>query len=250
MKDYRDGRLFVDRSTRRFLGYLNDGSSEPVFSDPTKASTIRGILKVFPESNIRFVEWTPDFKVFLIRTDGPGDSGTWYVVDLNRGEAKEFGYERPEIMPEQVGPVSVFSYEARDGLNLSGILTVPPGKEPKNLPFVMLPHGGPNAHDEAQFDWWAQAFASRGYAVFQPNFRGSTNRDAAFRNAGYGEWGKKMQTDKTDGLVALAAAGIVDKSRACIMGASYGGYAALAGVTIEQGLYRCAVAVAPVTDPK
>jgi len=112
----------------------------------------------------------------------------------------------------------------------------------------MLPHGGPHAYDEQAFDWWAQAFASRGYAVFQPNFRGSTNRDDAFVRAGYGEWGRKMQTDISDGLEELVRQGIVDPKRACIVGASYGGYAALAGVTLQQGLYRCAVSVAGVSD--
>jgi len=112
----------------------------------------------------------------------------------------------------------------------------------------MLPHGGPHTHDRARFDWWAQALASRGYAVFQPNFRGSTDRDNAFMNAGNGQWGRKMQTDISDGLAELAKQGIVDPKRACIVGASYGGYAALVGVTLQQGLYRCAVADAPVSD--
>src|SRR5690606_31727785 len=84
--------------------------------------------------------------------------------------------------------------------------------------------------------------------VFQPNFRGSTNRDQAFQRAGWGQWGRKMQTDVSDGLRALGEAGIVDPSRTCIVGASYGGYAALAGVTVEQGVYRCAVAVAGLSD--
>src|SRR5690606_24784686 len=109
---------------------------------------------------------------------------------------------------------------------------------------------GPTGQDDPEFNWWAQAFASRGYAVFQPNFRGSTNRTESFRRAGNGEWGRGMQTDLSDGMAALAREGIVDPSRACIMGASYGGYAALAGVTLQQGLYRCAVAVAPVSDLK
>ena len=112
----------------------------------------------------------------------------------------------------------------------------------------LLPHGGPHSHDTESFDWWAQALASRSYAVFQPNFRGSTNRDEEFTQAGYGEWGGKMQSDISDALAHLAEQGIVDPSRACIVGASYGGYAALAGVTLQQGLYRCAVSVAGVSD--
>src|SRR5690606_13015279 len=156
--------------------------------------------------------------------------------------------ERPLIGEELVGPVSAFEYTAADGLEMDGVLTLPPGLEPATLPLVVMPHGGPRLHDEVEIDWWAQAFASRGYAVFQPNFRGSSNRDSAFVRAGNGEWGRKMQTDISDGGAALAAQGTVDPARDCIVGASYGGYSALAGVTLQQGLYRCAVAVAPVSD--
>jgi dipeptidyl aminopeptidase/acylaminoacyl peptidase len=162
--------------------------------------------------------------------------------------ANGFAWERLAIGPEVVGPISTFEYTAADGLEMDGILTLPPGREASNLPVVMLPHGGPHSRDREQFDWWAQAFASRGYAVFQPNFRGSTNRDQAFKLAGYGEWGRKMQTDISDGLKALADKGIVDPDRACIVGASYGGYAALAGVTVQQDIYRCAVSVNGVSD--
>jgi len=184
----------------------------------------------------------------IVRTTGSGDSGSWFTVDVANFRARAFAYERNAIEPQHVGPFSTFEYTASDGMEMDGILTLPPGRDPTNLPVVMLPHGGPHSYDVEHFDWWAQAFASRGYAVFQPNFRGSTNRDGAFRRAGYGQWGRAMQTDISDGLSALAEAGIVDPTRACIVGASYGGYAALAGVTLQQGLYRCAVAVAPVSD--
>jgi len=104
-------------------------------------------------------------------------------------------------------------------------------------------------HDEAGFDWWAQAFASRGYAVLQPNYRGSGGRTVALRKAGYGEWGRKIPGDIADGVTELAHEGLVDPKRTCIVGASYGGYAALAGVTVQQGLYRCAVSVAGISNP-
>jgi dipeptidyl aminopeptidase/acylaminoacyl peptidase len=131
---------------------------------------------------------------------------------------------------------------------MHGVLTLPPGRTAHGLPVVVLPHGGPQARDYPGFDWWAQAFAARGYAVFQPNFRGSSGYGRAFVDAGHGQWGRKMQTDISDGLAALAVQGIVDPKRACIVGASYGGYAALAGVTVQHGLYRCAVADAGVAD--
>lgn len=244
-------RLYIDSNSGHLLGYLEDGDLPlPVFFDSKHQSTARAVRKAFPNLNSRLVEWSPDFGYLLVQTDGNGDSGTWYFVDVAAGTAGFIGVERPLISPELVGPISTVTYSAADGLELDGILTLPPGREARGLPVVMLPHGGPHSYDSESFDWWAQAFASRGYAVFQPNFRGSTNRDEAFIRAGYGEWGRKMQTDISDGLAHLDEQGIVDAERACIMGASYGGYAALAGVTLQQGLYRCAVAVAPVTDLK
>jgi dipeptidyl aminopeptidase/acylaminoacyl peptidase len=113
----------------------------------------------------------------------------------------------------------------------------------------VLPHGGPAARDTADFDWWSQALAEQGYAVLRPNYRGSSI-DRRFISAGFGEWGRKMQTDLVDGVRYLAQQGIVDPSRVCIVGGSYGGYAALAGVTLDPGVYRCAVAVAGITDLK
>jgi dipeptidyl aminopeptidase/acylaminoacyl peptidase len=113
---------------------------------------------------------------------------------------------------------------------------------------VVFPHGGPAARDEPGFDWWPQAMASQGYAVLQVNYRGSDGFGDQFREAGYGEWGRKMQTDLSDGVRYLAAQGTIDPKRVCIVGASYGGYAALAGVTLDPGVYRCAVAVAGISD--
>lgn len=198
--------------------------------------------------DVEIDNFTPDMSAMIIKTSGNYDSGTWFRVEAASGARSIVGLERPAIQGQIIGQVSRFEYTAADGLEMDGVLTLPPGRTPENLPVVLLPHGGPAAYDAVAFDWWAQSFASRGYAVFQPNFRGSTGRGAAFENAGAGEWGRKMQTDISDGLAALAEAGIVDPARACIAGASYGGYAALAGVTMQQGIYRCAVAVAGVSD--
>ncbi|MXO95883.1 prolyl oligopeptidase family serine peptidase [Erythrobacter aquimaris] len=242
-------RLYFDRLTGHLTGYLRgDGNKVAVFKDPAKSKTAKDVRAAFSHLDMRMMEWTSDFGRVLVRTSGNQDSGTWFKVDLREKKADAFAYERMAIGPNEVGAISTVDYVASDGLEMDGILTLPPGREPNNLPVVMLPHGGPHSHDTASFHWWAQAFASRGYAVFQPNFRGSTNRNQAFRRAGYGEWGRAMQTDISDGLAKLAQAGIVDPKRACIVGASYGGYAALAGVTLQQDIYRCAVAVAPVSD--
>jgi dipeptidyl aminopeptidase/acylaminoacyl peptidase len=240
---------YVSRTDGRLLGYTRGGAGHArIFLDPKLQQLSDKITRAFPGLELELSDWTPDFSRVLVRTSGTGDSGTWYLVDLGKMTANAIGRERPLISPPLVGPVSTFLYRAADGLSLDGVLTLPPGREAKGLPIVILPHGGPRAYDKAQFDWWAQAFASRGYAVFQPNFRGSTNRDQQFMHAGDGQWGRKMQTDISDGLGALAAKGIVDAHRACIVGASYGGYAALAGVTLQHGIYRCAVSVAGIGD--
>jgi dipeptidyl aminopeptidase/acylaminoacyl peptidase len=242
-------RRYNDRATGRLLGLLRTGSNQrPQFYDARQQAAVNRIYRAFADFQVDLMDWTPDFSRVLVRTSGHGDSGTWYLVDMAQMRASAVGYERKALGPESVGAVSTVSYKAGDGIDLDGILTVPPGLEARNLPLVVLPHGGPHAHDEAGFDWWAQAFASRGYAVFQPNFRGSTNRDEGFMRAGFGQWGKAMQTDISDGVADLARQGIIDPERVCIVGASYGGYAALAGVTVQQGLYKCAVAVAPVAD--
>lgn len=242
-------RIYVDRGSSRIIGYRERGDTPKTHMYDAKVdSAVSRIFKAFKGRNPQLMDWTPDFAKVIVRTNGNGDSGTWYLVDLATRRADPIGDERLPIGPEHVGPISSVEYTAADGLAMDGVLTLPPGKEARNLPLIVLPHGGPASHDEVQFDWWAQAFASRGYAVFQPNFRGSTNRDDAFRHAGDGQWGRKMQTDITDGVAELVRRGIVDRSRACIVGASYGGYAALAGVTLQQGQYRCAVSVAGVAD--
>ena len=204
--------------------------------------------KAFPGLNVGLVSVSRDFNTLFVYTDGDGDSGTYWTVDISTGKAEPFGYAYPDVKSADVGPRKYVTYKAADGLELEGVLTLPPGREAKNLPVVVLPHGGPRGNDDLSFDWWAEAFASRGYAVFQPNFRGSTGYGAEMLQAGFGEWGRKMQSDVSDGLAYLAKQGTVDAKRACIVGASYGGYVALAGVTVQQGLYRCAVSVAGVAD--
>jgi dipeptidyl aminopeptidase/acylaminoacyl peptidase len=140
-------------------------------------------------------------------------------------------------------------YAAADGTRIPAYLTLPRDRAPKALPLIVLPHGGPAVRDTADFDWWPQALADQGYAVLQPNYRGSS-LSWKFLSAGFGEWGRKMQTDLSDGVRYLAKEGVIDPVRVCIVGASYGGYAALAGPTLDPGVYRCAVSIAGISDLK
>jgi dipeptidyl aminopeptidase/acylaminoacyl peptidase len=164
--------------------------------------------------------------------------------------AKILGNEYLALGPDDISPTRAVRYKAADGFELFGYLTLPRGRALKNLPLVVFAHGGPAARDEPGFDWWVQGMASRGYAVLQVNFRGSSGFGWDYMAAGFGQWGRKMQTDLSDGVRDLAAQGTIDPRRVCIVGASYGGYAALAGATLDTGVYRCAVSFGGVSDLK
>lgn len=238
----------TDKRTRQLIGFVRDGDiPEEHFFDPGREKAMNAARKAFPGLSVDLVDWNDNFNRLILRTSGPGDPSSWWILDLATRRADILGMSYP-MSAADVGPMKMFRYKAGDGLDIGAVLTLPVGRAAKNLPVVILPHGGPSARDYPVFDWWAQALASRGYAVLQPNFRGSSNLGESFERAGHGEWGRKMQSDISDGLAALARDGIVDPRRACIAGASYGGYAALAGVTLQQGLYRCAVSVAGVAN--
>ena len=198
------------------------------------------------------VSWTEGFsKLLFLLEAGAGGSGKYLLYDRSTKKAAVIGLSRPQIADAMVGPVQSIEYPSRDGLKIPGVITWPTGVDPqtaKNLPLVVMPHGGPESYDRVGFDWMAQFFASEGYVVLQPNFRGSTGFGREFRDAGRGEWGLKMQDDVTDGVKAMVNTGWTDPDRVCIVGFSYGGYSALAGGAFTPELYRCVVAGAPVTD--
>jgi dipeptidyl aminopeptidase/acylaminoacyl peptidase len=174
----------------------------------------------------------------VVRVDGQRFGYQYQLVNFDTHKAVPIG----DVYAGLTEPLEVrrINYAAADGMQIPAYLTLPRGREPKNLPLIVLPHGGPAARDTADFDWWSQALADQGYAVLRPNYRGSVLGER-FLAAGFGEWGRKMQTDLSDGVRFLAKEGIADPSRVCIVGASCGGYAALAGVTLDPGVYRCAV---------
>jgi dipeptidyl aminopeptidase/acylaminoacyl peptidase len=175
--------------------------------------------------------------------------GGYYYYDAGVGGAMtRIGFVSSTLKAATLGPVSTYHYKARDGLSIEAILTLPKGKDAKNLPLILMPHGGPGARDSASYDWWAQFLADRGYAVAQPNYRGSTGYGDAFREAGDGEWGLKMQDDLNDAVADLATRGTIDPKRVCIVGASYGGYAAMRGAQRDGSKFRCAISYAGVSD--
>ena len=244
--------LIYDPTTYGLLGMsaLEGDNLVYKFFDEPMDKIWRGIAKAYPGEEVSLVSWTSDRRRIVIKVENKTLGPAYALVDLDKKSANWIGEVYVGLKAGDVSEVRPVAYTAADGLKITGYLTLPVGKEAKGLPLIVMPHGGPAARDEPGFDWWAQALASRGYAVFQPNFRGSSGFGRKLLEAGYGEFGRKMQTDLSDGVRDLAAKGLIDPKRVCIVGASYGGYAALAGVTLDPGVYRCAAAVAGLSDLK
>jgi dipeptidyl aminopeptidase/acylaminoacyl peptidase len=244
------GRTFwsviKDRKSGRIIGGTHGaGDARYVFFDNELQAHWNALLRAFPDEKVHLVSHSDDFSRMVVEVLGARDGYVYALFDWYSHQATVLGAVYNGLaLPAEVRSVD---YLAADGLRISGFLTMPRVKEAKNLPLVVMPHGGPEASDSGDFDWWAQALAAQGYAVLQPNFRGSNNTSELLE-AGFGEWGRKMQTDLSDGVRDLAKRGLIDPKRVCIVGASYGGYAALAGVTLDPGVYRCAVAVAGISD--
>jgi len=194
------------------------------------------------------VDYSDDMNTMLLYVEGKDDPGSYYTIDLKAASTEFIAENYPGIPAAWLSSKTAISYKAADGLDIHGYLTLPPNKAAAALPLVVLPHGGPNDRDYADFDWMAQGLAAQGYAVLQPNFRGSSGYNRAFKDAGNGEWGRKMQTDLSDGVRHVAQQGIIDKTRVAILGGSYGGYAALAGATLDPGVYRCAISISGISD--
>jgi len=238
-----------DPWTGRVIGAaFTDDKEEYVYFDPAMEKLQRGLEVAFPGLSVHAVSWNLAKDKLIVVVDGPRQPVAYYYLNRTTHEATQLASTYPNLDEADLGEMKPWPYKARDGLDIPAYLTLPPGKAPKNLPVVIVPHGGPGARDALGFDWMAQFFANRGYAVLQPNFRGSTGYGTKFEEAGYGEWGLKMQDDVTDGVKKLIADGIADPKRICIVGASYGGYAALAGAAFTPDLYACAVSFAGVSD--
>ena len=217
--------------------------------DSAAEARVRAIEGAMPGRRIEIFGYTPDGKLVLAYAVSRNHPGAYYLVDFSTNRAELVGQEYPQLAKVPLGKVSNMTYPARDGYQVPAYLTMPAGREPKRLPLVVLPHGGPRARDSGVgFDWWSQFVASRGFVVLQPQFRGSTGFGQKHELAGYRQWGQLMQHDVTDGVKHLIDQGIVDADRVCIAGASYGGYAALAGAAFTPDLYRCSVSVAGVSD--
>lgn len=232
---------------------FSEVSDEPIFTsyddereriywkDKSFEADYKLLQKKLPGKEIGFASGTKDERLFLIVAGSDTEPGERYLFDRQTKKLTLQYRIREKLNRAHLAPMKSVRYKSSDGLEIPAYLTLPKGVAPKNLPVVIHPHGGPWARDSWGYDTFAQFYANRGYAVLQPNFRGSTGYGKKFIDAGNKQWGDKMQDDITWGVKYLVAEGIADPKRIGIMGGSYGGYATLAGVTFTPDLYAAAV---------
>lgn len=221
-----------------------------LWSGPWRA-LLKGLGQALPGRFNRLVDIGHDGRHYLLFSSGNGHPGQYYYGDRSEGTIALVADTYPELDPAALVGKRHVAVKARDGLPLNLFVTLPQGRKPGDggvpLPMVLLPHGGPQSRDGNDFDYWTEFLASRGLAVLQVNFRGSDGYGEAFKAAGLKRWGLEMQDDLTDALQWAVDQRVADPRRVCIVGGSYGGYAALMGVVKTPDQYRCAVSFAGVT---
>lgn len=246
--DYDIEQGLIGDTTGQYFGYSYHADRlEFEFVDEAFAAHYEGISNFF-EGDVVVHPTSVGGDRMLLFVSGPTEPGVYYLYDrANRAIEPLFAVNR-NLVADDLRPMRPVRYTARDGVEINGYFTEPRVGATSTTPLIVYPHGGPELRDTLTFDPVVQYLAAHGYAVFQPNYRGSAGYGRTFAESGYREWGRTMQDDITDGVNWLASQGLADPDQVCIVGFSYGGYAALAGAALTPDVYQCAVAGAPVTD--
>jgi dipeptidyl aminopeptidase/acylaminoacyl peptidase len=244
-----DGLIRIGRQQRVVGASFVTDKRRADYFDPELRQLRASLGKALPgKPLVTFVDATADESKLLLLAGGDNDPGTYYVYDKASKQLAEVVPARPHLAKTPLASVKPISFPAADGTMIPGYLTVPAGSDGRNLPAIVMPHGGPAARDEWGFDWLAQFYAARGFAVLQPNFRGSAGYgNAWFQKNGFQSW-RTAIGDVNDGGRWLVREGIAAPGKLAILGWSYGGYAALQSAVLDPELFKAIVAIAPVTD--
>lgn len=247
---YDAAGLVVDIDTNAFLGgCVVADTFRCNFDDPEREAIMAGLRRHFgADAGVRIASRSDNENLWVLQVTAPHNPGAFYLYRVAEKRLEPIGVARANLPDAALGRAFRYDYRATDGTALFGYLTRPARDTGATAPLIVMPHGGPETRDDLSYDMWAQFLASRGYQVFQPNFRGSSGMGRDFAAAGYGEWGGLMQDDITAGVEQLVREGLVDRSQVCILGASYGGYAALWGGATQADLYRCVISIAGISD--
>jgi dipeptidyl aminopeptidase/acylaminoacyl peptidase len=244
-----NGKLLI--SNGKLAGVRLTAETETTtWFDPAMQAAQRAVDALLPNTvNLLSVAVRPETPWLLVEAYSDKVPRTFLIYNATTGALRKIGSSRPRIEPAQMAQQQTLRYKARDGLDIPAVLTLPPGVPAKNLPLVVLVHGGPYVRG-TEWGWSAESqfLASRGYAVLEPEYRGSTGYGFRHFKAGWKQWGLRMQDDVADGAKWAIAQGIADGKRVCIAGASYGGYATLMGLVNDPDLYRCGINWVGVTD--
>lgn len=237
------------RSDRRLLGVRYDVERPYVwYADPRHRELIERLERSFPNKFHEIVDTSADQKVLLIQQTSDTDAGTYFIWDVETEKLSKLGTSYPELDQKSLGTMSHVTYKATDGTEIPGYLTIPSGAEKKNLPLIVMPHDGPAARDSWKFSFLRTFLANRGYAVLQPNYRGSSGFGEKWRADARQAWGGLVYSDIHDATRWAISEGIADPKRICIMGWGFGGYEALLGATRNPDTYKCAVSIAGIAD--
>jgi dipeptidyl aminopeptidase/acylaminoacyl peptidase len=245
--DVWDCGYSAQREVLTWVGY-SDEKWELVFLDPAAEQLYDRVKSELGDQEVKIQSIDQEERTFVVRTYSDRSLGSWYLYDRIADDLLKLAEVCPDINPEEMAAMKPISFENREGVKLSGYLTLPNNRSAENLPLVVNPHGGPWARNHWGFDSQTQFLASRGYAVLQVNFRGSEGFGREFLQAGFKEWGQAMSRDLDDGVKWLVDQGIADADRVAILGFSYGGYAALAGITYSPDIYACAISYTGIAD--
>ena len=248
VNDIDDYALSRDGKRVMSVAYT-DERDRVVWLDPVMRANQEKLDARFPGMSVLFVSRDDARERFIVWVGGANDPGSYYIFAPGADMLQQVARINGRLDPAQLAATEYTRYKARDGLEIPAFLTLPKGREPHGLPLIVMPHGGPyDVRDLLGYDPEVQFFANRGYVVLQPNYRGSSGYGTEFAAKGEGQWGRAMQDDLDDGVDWLVQRGLVDPKRVCLYGSSYGGYAALWGVTRNPEKYRCAASFAGVTD--
>ncbi|WP_440903059.1 alpha/beta hydrolase family protein [Catenovulum sp. SX2] len=233
------------RYSNKIGDYVGKGNT---YWHPQAKAFKQELDSALPNLRNRIISSSLDENRYVLYSTSDTNAGIYFLGDKTTGSLSKIANKYNELEPSLMAEKQQLSYQARDGLNIEAYLTLPLGDKQKNLPTVIFPHGGPISFDNDDFDYWTQFFANRGYAVFQMNFRGSYGYGYDFMHQGIQAWGQSMQDDVEDGTRWLIKQGIADPQKICIVGSSYGGYAALMGTVKTPDLYQCAISYAGISD--
>lgn len=243
-----DGSLIYSAVTDDVIGIRHSSGGGYSFWHEQYLGLQNAINDALPDTYNILYSLSEDERRYVVLASSDTDAGTYYVGDRDERRLMELAKRYPDLPSERMAEKNKIRYEARDGLAIEGFLTLPGAAADRPLPTIIFPHGGPISYEDEGFDHWTQFFASRGYAVLQMNFRGSSGYGYEFMASGLQGWGLEMQNDVEDGTRWLIEEGVADPERICVVGASYGGYAALMEAARNSDLYQCAVSFAGVTD--